>query len=69
MSTTRLDSKSILSNRLDRLKHATLNAIKRRERLPQPLFWSLFHAEVEDIKAKREKKRDELRALFNCDWL
>lgn len=58
-----------LALQLDRLKLATLSAIRRRERLPQPLFWSLFHAEVGQIKKRREKRRRALAAAFDCDWL
>lgn len=58
-----------LSARVDHLKTSTLRAIARRERLPQPLFWSLFHTEVAGIKKRRNAKRRELAKLFGCDWL
>ncbi len=58
-----------IGNRIDRLKDATKRAIQKRERLPQPLFWSLFLHEVESIKSQRRKKRDKLRLLFDADWL
>ena len=63
------ESKSEISEQLERLRGVTLQAISVRERLPQPLFWSLFHAELEDIKKKREKKRSELKQQFSADWL
>lgn len=49
--------RTALAERLDRLKQATFRTVTRRERLPQPLFWSLFHSEVREIK----RKKDELR--------
>lgn len=47
---------------LARLKTSVLQAAKDRDRLPQPLFWSLFHSELKKIKEKRCIKRalDEL---------
>ncbi|MFN8389668.1 MAG: hypothetical protein U0136_05205 [Bdellovibrionota bacterium] len=61
--------KSDLSSKLDRLKSATLKVVHARERLPQPLFWSLFHAELDSIKRKRKKQRELLAATYNVDWL
>lgn len=58
-----------LAGKLSSLKSSTLRAISRRERLPQPLFWSLFHTEVNAIKERRKEKRRALAALFNVDWL
>lgn len=54
---------SKLAENLRRLKCSTWGVIEKRERLPQPLFWSLFHAEVRGIKKRKEKARLE-RALF-----
>ena len=61
--------KTELSSDLDRLKGATLNVIRARERLPQPLFWSLFHAEMLSIKKRRRKQREKTAAEFDCEWL
>ena len=60
---------TILAGKLSSLKSSTLRAISRRERLPQPLFWSLFHTEVNAIKERRKEKRKLLASLFNVDWL
>ena len=55
-------SRSQISEQVRRLQAATLRAIQRRERLPQRLFWSLFHSEIEEVRQKRQRRRDEQRA-------
>jgi hypothetical protein len=60
---------SELAGKLDRLKAATLKVIQARERLPQPLFWSLFHTELESIKRKRRALRAVRAAQYDSDWL
>lgn len=42
---------------LQHLKAAVWKTIKKREKLPQPLFWSLFHVEVRELKQRRQKER------------
>lgn len=55
------EEKSALSRRIQEVKDATLNAAERRQgadkRLPQPLFWSLFHAELAEIKQQKAIRR------------
>lgn len=52
------------AQRLRTLKQASFRAAEKRERLPQPLFWSLFHEELRQIK--KEKRRDrEVTAFLN----
>jgi len=62
-------AKTPLAEKLSNLKSATLGVVSRRERLPQPLFWSLFHTELDSIKKRRKKQRETLAALFKVDWL
>ena len=40
-----------------RLKESSLNALKRRGSVPQPLFWSLFNTELKEIKRKKAEAR------------
>ena len=48
---------SAVALKLKRLKSATFKAAQTRERLPHPLFWSLFLTEVSELKKKKEEKR------------
>lgn len=56
-----------VSTRLERLRENTLGVIKRRERVPQPLFWSLFHAELAEIKKRKERERKARLALLGTE--
>lgn len=55
-------SERLIALRLAKLKKATLSAIQKREKLPRVLFWSLFHAEVSQLRERRQREREELRA-------
>ena len=48
---------SAVALKLKKLKSASFKAAQARERLPQPLFWSLFLTEVSELKKKKEEKR------------
>ena len=48
---------SAVAINLKRLKSATFKAAQSRERLPHPLFWSLFLTEVSELRKKKEEKR------------
>lgn len=48
---------STFAREVERLKAASLKAARERERLPQPLFWSLFHSKLKDLKREKELKR------------
>lgn len=39
------------------LQSSIKRAMGKRERLPQPMFWSLFHSRIKDIRKRRELKR------------
>ena len=45
------------------LKAAALNAVAKRDRIPQTLFWSLLRCEIEIIKKKKKEAR-LMRELF-----
>ncbi len=47
-----------------RLQGSAMKAIASRERLPQPLFWSLFHSEIEQIKRVKERNRAMRKILL-----
>ena len=50
-------SPSDIAKALMRLRESSFDAVKRREHLPQPLFWSLFRTEITEIKRKKELRR------------
>jgi hypothetical protein len=52
-----------LAAKLSRLRDVALKAAEARTRLPVPLFWSLFHSQVRDVRKVRDRER-KLRALF-----
>ncbi len=39
------------------LQERILRLARDRERLPQPLFWSLFNSRIQEIKKDKELKR------------
>jgi len=39
------------------LRDRILRLARDRERLPQPLFWSLFNSRIQEIKKEKELKR------------
>jgi len=50
-------TKTRLSEELDRLKRASIDALSKRETVPQPLFWSLFHSELAQLKRRKHLER------------
>jgi hypothetical protein len=48
---------SSVARAVERLKAASFKTAREREQVPQPLFWSLFHAQLQDIKAKKREAR------------
>lgn len=48
---------SAVALKLRKLKSASFKAAQARERLPHPLFWSLFLTEVSELRKKKEEKR------------
>lgn len=49
--------RSRVADEIDDLKTTILRLAKDRERLPQPLFWSLFNSRLKDIKRSKELAR------------
>ncbi|MCO6431354.1 MAG: hypothetical protein J5J00_10875 [Deltaproteobacteria bacterium] len=42
---------------IQRIKKAVITAADKRQRLPQPLFWSLFHNALKDVRRSKERER------------
>lgn len=49
--------KSAVAREVDDLQKTILRLARDRERLPQPLFWSLFNSRLKDIKKQKELSR------------
>jgi hypothetical protein len=49
--------RSRISEEIEDLRTTILRLAKDRERLPQPLFWSLFNSRLKDIKRNKELSR------------
>lgn len=49
--------KSAVAREVDDLQKTILRLARERERLPQPLFWSLFNSRLRDIKKHKELSR------------
>lgn len=48
---------SDIARAVSRLKNASFRTANERERVPQPLFWSLFASELQTIKKKKKQQR------------
>lgn len=57
---------SEISRALSRLKNATIDAAAKRQQLPQPLFWSLFACEIEEIK-RCKRQKNLLQEIFGSN--
>lgn len=55
---------SVTAKEVKSLRDTVLKFAANRERLPQPLFWSLFNARIADIKKNKERSR-VLEELLN----
>ncbi len=42
---------------IERLKKIVTQLASDREMLPQPLFWSVFHSQLDEVRKKKELKR------------
>jgi hypothetical protein len=49
--------RSAVAHDLANLKSTITRLVEDRERLPQPMFWSLFNARINDIKKQKELER------------
>lgn len=48
---------------IERLRVVSLETAKKRDFIPQPLFWSLFLSELDKVKREREQIRAIEEAL------
>lgn len=51
------DTRSQIAKELSKLKENITRVIKERERLPQPLFWSLFNTQLSSLRHKKRQIR------------
>jgi TATA-binding protein-associated factor Taf7 len=49
--------RSYLAQEISNLKSTVLKAASERERLPQPLFWSLFNSRLKEIRKAKQLER------------
>lgn len=54
---------SVVAAQLRKLKSTLFRIAEHRERIPQPLFWSLFHSQLHEIKEEKARVR-LLRSIF-----
>ncbi|MCC6933688.1 MAG: hypothetical protein IT292_10625 [Deltaproteobacteria bacterium] len=63
-----IPTKTELAQQVSALKARVDSVIEKRQQLPHPLFWSLFHSEIDKIRTERKAKQFERRFLFGIDW-
>lgn len=51
-------TRSDIADELSELKRTILRFSQERDRLPQPLFWSLFHSRIAEIKKIKNRCRE-----------
>ena len=49
--------KSELAHEVSSLKDSINKVVKERNRLPQPLFWSLFNSKIKELREQKERSR------------
>lgn len=59
------DGRSKLAVDLQKLQASVNDIIQRREVLPQPLFWSLFHSRIDRIRKIKHQERIIKAVLYN----
>jgi hypothetical protein len=59
--------KSSIAKEIEGLQTTILRFARDRERLPQPLFWSLFNSRIREIKQNKEVRRVLQEALGESD--
>ena len=55
--------RSVIAKEVSSLQDTVLRLARDRDRLPQPLFWSLFNSRLKDIKRHKEEARALKAAL------
>lgn len=51
------DNRTKLARKVGRLKESSFRLASQREKLPVPLFWSVFHLEIDSIKKEKHRSR------------
>ena len=59
--------KTFVAKRVEKLRGSVLEVIKKRDRRPHPLFWSLFQTEVKEIRSYKEQSRLVRKILLGID--
>jgi hypothetical protein len=54
---------TLVAKQVRHLRSRVFSLVEKRERLPHPLFWSVFCGEVAELRKRKEKQRLE-RALW-----
>ena len=54
---------SAVAREIESLQETVNRFTRERERLPQPLFWSLFNSRIKEIKKSKELSRAVKEAL------
>ena len=52
-----MSDRKALAEELCRLKHDIFEAVKKRERVPQPIFWFLLEQRLRKIRQKKDLQR------------
>lgn len=55
--------KTPIALELEQVRQATLQAAAKRNVLPQPLFWSLFHSRIKELKKEKSSERAIKQAI------
>ena len=58
---------SMVAKRVQTLKNSAFNAVKKRDRLAQPLFWSLFLSEINEIKQAKARQKLMRKILLGVE--
>ena len=52
-----------IARKVAKLRASAMKTAETRERIPQQLFWSLFHSEIAELRSEKAQKR-ALRNVF-----
>jgi len=53
-----------LASSLSKLKQKSFSVAATRERIPQPLFWSVFHCEIKEARRRKARHRKMAKSIF-----
>jgi hypothetical protein len=63
-----IDNRSEAAVEVCRIKAVAFDVAENRERIPQPLFWSLLHSQLDKIREVRKKAENERRIVYKTEW-